>query len=230
MLVSVTAPLTLDGLLGQVISAVRRALLVRGEDGDAVRALDAAARADLPWQDRWAVLREHVLGAVQVLAVLDNFEDNLKPSGESGYQVRDEVLAGLLAAWVTDPGTARLLVTSRYPFTLPGGAERELSFRRLGPLSRAETMKLAWSLPALDRLDEGQLERVRRLAPPVAGVPRRAAVRRHRPLPRRHRPAGRRGQPPPGRGGPGPVAGRPDRPGRGSGRDRRARRRRCPAR
>ena len=74
------------------------------------------------------------------------------------------MLAGLLAAWVADPGRSRLLVTCRYRFTLPGGAEQALSFRQLGALSRAETMKLAWSLPALDRLDEGQLEQVWRLA------------------------------------------------------------------
>ena len=69
------------------------------------------------------MLREHVLDHVPVLLLLDNFEDNLTPH-ETGYQVGDQVLAGLLAAWVTDPGASRLLVTSRYPFTLPGGAER----------------------------------------------------------------------------------------------------------
>ena len=165
MLASLAGPLTLEGVLGQLISAIRRELLVRGHDaGDAVRALDVAARADLGWADRWAILRQHVLGRVPVLMVLDNFEDNLRPDGDAGYAVGDEVLAGLLAAWVADPGAARLLVTSRYPFTLPGGAEQALSFRQLGALSRAETMKLAWSLPALDRLDESQLDRVWRLA------------------------------------------------------------------
>ena len=79
------------------------------------------------------------------------------------------MLAGLLAAWTSDPGKSRLLITSRYRFTLPGGAERALSFRQLGALSRAETMKLAWSSPALDRLDESQLEQVWRL---VGGHPR----------------------------------------------------------
>ena len=74
------------------------------------------------------------------------------------------MLAGLLAGWVTDPGRSRLLITSRHPFTLPGTAEGALSFRQLGALSRAETMKLAWSLPALDQLDERQLEQVWRLA------------------------------------------------------------------
>ena len=129
-----------------------------------IRALDVAARADLGWQDRLAILRGHVLDHVPVLLLLDNFEDNLRPDDDAGYVVGDEVLAGLLAAWVADPGRSRLLVTSRYRFALPGGAERALSFRQLGALSRAETMKLAWSLPALDRLDEGQLEQVWRLA------------------------------------------------------------------
>jgi hypothetical protein len=101
---------------------------------------------------------------VPVLLLLDNFEDNLRPDSDAGYAVRDEMLAGLLAAWVSDPGQSRLLSTCRSRFTLPGGAERALSFRQLGALSRAETMKLAWSLPALDRLDESQLEQVWRLA------------------------------------------------------------------
>src|SRR6185437_8660654 len=92
------------------------------------------------------------------------FEDNLRPDGEAGWTVADEALAGLLAAWAADPGASRLLVTSRYRFTLPGAPEEALSFRQLGALSRAETMKLAWSLPALDRLDEHQLDRVWRLA------------------------------------------------------------------
>ena len=163
VLVSATGPLTLEGLLGAVISGIRRELLVRGRDGGAVRALEVAARPDLGWADRLAVLRAHVLGQVPVLVMLDNFEDNLRPDG-AAWAVADEVLAGLLAAWTADPGASRLLVTSRHPFALPGRGEQALSFRQLGALSRAETMKLAWSLPALDRLDEGQLDTVWRLA------------------------------------------------------------------
>jgi hypothetical protein len=150
-----------------VITTIRRELLIRGQDQDTagvIRSLDIAARADLGWQDRLAVLRGHVLDHVPVLLLLDNFEDNLRPDGDAGYAVGDEVLAGLLAGWVADPGRSRLLVTCRYQFALPDGSERFLSFRQLGALSRAETMKLAWSLPALDRLDEGQLEQVWRLA------------------------------------------------------------------
>ena len=164
ILVTLTGTLTLESLLGAVTATVRRELLVRGgTDTAAIQALDAVGRADLPWADRMAVLRGHVLDHVPVLVLLDNFEDNLRP-GNGGWEASDELLAGLLAAWAADPGRSRLLITSRYPFALPGGADQKLSFRQLGPLSRAETMKLAWSLPALDALDEDQLERVWRLA------------------------------------------------------------------
>jgi len=165
VVVSLTGPLTLETLLGAVITAIRRELLIKSLDSaEVIRALDIAARADLGWQDRLGILRAHALDHVPLLLLLDNFEDNLRPGGDAGYAVGDELLAGLLAAWVTDPGASRLLVTCRYRFTLPGGEERALAFRQLGALSRAETMKLAWSLPALDRLDEGQLEQVWRLA------------------------------------------------------------------
>jgi tetratricopeptide (TPR) repeat protein len=165
ILVSLTGPLTLESLLGAVIITIRRELLIRGQEAaEVIRALDVAARADLGWQDRLAILRGHVLDHVPVLLLLDNFEYSLRPDGDAGYAVGDEVLARLLAAWVADPGRSRLLVTCRYRFALPAGAEQALSFRQLGALSRAETMKLAWSLPALDKLDEGQLEQVWRLA------------------------------------------------------------------
>ena len=103
ILVSLTGPLTLEGLLGAVTTTVRRELLVRGQDGGTIRALDVAARPDLGWADRLGILRGHVLGRVPVLVLLDNFEDNLRP-GQAGWAVADEVLAGLVAAWVTDPG------------------------------------------------------------------------------------------------------------------------------
>ena len=69
VLVSLTGPLTLESLLGEVTSAIRRELLVRGgQDSTAIRALDVAARADLGWRDRLAILRGHVLDHVPVLA------------------------------------------------------------------------------------------------------------------------------------------------------------------
>ena len=163
--------------------------------------------------------------------LLDNFEDNLRPDG-TGYQVADEALGGLLAAWASDPGRSRLLVTCRYRFTLPGGAERFLAFRQLGALSRAETMKLAWSLPALDKLDPAELERVWRLA---GGHPRSleyldallaGGTARYPDVTARLTPR----SPPGSAGTTSGLAGRPDQPGRGAGRDRRPGRRRRPAR
>ena len=167
VLVSLAGPLTLESLLGAVITTIRRELLVRDQDpGTAVliRALDAAGRADLGWQDRLAILRAHVLDRVPVLVLLDNFEDNLRPDGQAGYEVADEALAGLLAAWAADPGRAGCWSPAGTGSPCPAGPEQALSFRQLGALSRAETMKLAWSLPALDQLDEDQLEQVWRLA------------------------------------------------------------------
>jgi tetratricopeptide (TPR) repeat protein len=165
VLVSMAGPLTLESVLSTVVAGVRRELLARSaaDAEDAIRALDVAARSDVGWRDRYAVLRDRVLDRVPVLVLLDNFEDNLRPDGTT-WQVADAALGRLLAAWTDDPGLSRLLVTCRYPFTLPNGGHELLSFRQLGPLSRAETMKLAWSLPALDRLDPTELGRVWRLA------------------------------------------------------------------
>jgi tetratricopeptide (TPR) repeat protein len=165
ILVGLAGPLTLESLLGAVATTVRRELLASGHPDAArmTRVLDVVMRADAGWQDRYKILREHVLDQVPVLVLLDSFEDNLRPDG-SGYQVADQALGGLLAEWAADPGLSRLLVTCRYPFFLPGGAERFLSFRQLEALSRAETMKLAWSLPELDKLSGAELEQVWRLA------------------------------------------------------------------
>ena len=64
--------------------------------------------------------------------VLDNFEDNPRPEGTSGYAVGDAVLAG----WVADPGRSRLLITSCHPFTLPGSTQRHLLCRHQRPAHR----------------------------------------------------------------------------------------------
>ena len=94
-------------------------------------------------------------------------------------------------------------------------------------------MKLAWSLPALDRLDEGQLEQVWRLA---GGHPRSleyldallsGGTARYPDVTARLAAAITRRLE---RGRPRPVAGRPHRAGRRPGRDRGAGRRRCAAR
>ena len=106
VLVTVSGPVTLEGLLGAVITTIRRELLVGGQGGTMVQALDVAGRTDVGWRDRLAILRDHVLEQVPVLVLLDNFEDNLRPDGEAGWVGGDQVLADLLAGWVNDPGGA----------------------------------------------------------------------------------------------------------------------------
>ncbi len=173
VLAAVSGELTVDQVFGAVTTALRHHLLLAGAHGagatgPTLQAAEAAGQVDLPWQDRFVLLRDYILDQVPLLVVLDNFEDNLTPAPD-GYQVRDGTLAELLAQWAHTPGRSRLLVTCRYEFTLPDGAEAHLSFRHVGPLSVAETFKLIWSLPALDRLDEPELERVWRM---VGGHPR----------------------------------------------------------
>ena len=157
---------TVDRVLAAIADAVRR-------QSGTQPTLDYAERQDADWRSRLAALQEDVLDVQPVLIVLDNFEDNLTAQtapGRPGWRiVADQDLAALLAALATRPGRARLLITSRYPFALPGQADRVLSFQPVGPLSPAETMKLAWALPALDRLTEPELERVRQM---VGGHPR----------------------------------------------------------
>ena len=67
------------------------------------------------------------------------------------------------------PGRAELVFTCRYPFSLPGQAERRLAGLHLGPLSAAETSKLMWRLPGLDALPAAGKDRAYR---DVGGHPR----------------------------------------------------------
>jgi tetratricopeptide (TPR) repeat protein len=160
-----TGALSVDTLLARVAEAIRRTV---NPAGAAMRAVEFATHVDESCQDRLAALHRHVLGQVPVLAVLDNFEDNLTDD-PADRRVRDQSLAALLALWAADPGRSRLLVTSRYEFALPDDAETHLRSVPVGPLSLAETLKLIWALPALDRLDDAEVERVWRL---VGGHPR----------------------------------------------------------
>ena len=101
--------------------------------------------------------------------LLDNFEDNLTEADGGGWQVRDPELAAFLAGWARRPGQSKLVFTCRYPFALPGSAERRLAALHLGPLSAAETRKLMWRLPGLDALSLEDKDRAYR---DVGGHPR----------------------------------------------------------
>ncbi|MFC0027997.1 tetratricopeptide repeat protein [Micromonospora chaiyaphumensis] len=173
-LVTVTGPVTVDGLLTAVADAARRELVLRAQfSGPPMVAVQAASRVDLPWSDRFALLRDQVLAGTRILVVLDNFEDNLiRDSGiDAGWSVGDPGLAGLLAAWLTSPGRSRLLITSRYRFGLPDPAAERLHPYQVPPLSLAETRKLLWSLPRLDR-HAADLGAQRRIWQTVGGHPR----------------------------------------------------------
>ena len=162
---------SVDNVLTALADALRRRS--RGTRPDFDHATSIADRADVDWQHRLAALREDILETLPVLLVLDNFEDNLttaSPPGQPGWRtLADQDLAALLAQLATLPGRCRLLITSRYPFVLPGQAERALAFQPIGPLTAAETMKLAWALPALDKLTEAELDHVWQM---VGGHPR----------------------------------------------------------
>ncbi|MGI5398387.1 tetratricopeptide repeat protein [Streptomyces sp. CA-135486] len=111
----------------------------------------ALTDARSPWRDRWELIRQLVLPRLTVLLILDNAEDLLTRSGD-GRQLSDPALADLLAAWTAASPRTRLLITSRYPFSLPQRAHKRLTTHHLGPLSLAETRKLIWRLPGLDAL------------------------------------------------------------------------------
>jgi hypothetical protein len=122
----------------------------------------AAGRAEPPWPQRLARLREHGLGRVPVLLVLDDFDDNL--SVEPGTcAVPDPALAGLLASWTGEPPLGKLLITCRRQFVLAGEPRPALAFRCLGPLPRSAAAELAKSLPACGRLGDQELDRAWRL-------------------------------------------------------------------
>ncbi|RSM47518.1 hypothetical protein DMB66_48115 [Actinoplanes sp. ATCC 53533] len=152
----------------QILAAFAQALFTRAiadglPDTHAWRQLAGYLRVPgEPWQQRLAtafgVLAQQPV-TVPVTLLIDNFETNLEERADGPAVVRDNALAELLAAWVGSPGAHRLLVTSRYPFALPGGAGRRLVRHHLGPLSLAETRKLIWRLPGLDALTGAQQQR-----------------------------------------------------------------------
>jgi tetratricopeptide (TPR) repeat protein len=170
--VSGAAALTVD----LIFEALRTALAVRAiehglDDRDPLRQVAAIlADASPPWPQRLELVRQIVLPRLGVLLLVDNAEDLLTPpDGHGERDLADSDLAGLLAGWVQAGPGARLLVTSRYPFTLPGGLARRLAWHHLGPLSLAETRKLIWRLPALDTLDPAGQQRAHAM---VGGHPR----------------------------------------------------------
>ncbi len=168
LVVSKAGQLSVDDVLREVGARLHRAASpADGGEGLAQAGLDLRA-ANVEWADRWRRLAEEILPVLPMVVLLDNFEDNLQ-ADDGGWQVRDPELAALLAGWAARPGRSRLIFTSRYPFALPGRAERRLAGLHLGPLSAAETKKLIWRLPGLDALSTEDKDRAYRN---VGGHPR----------------------------------------------------------
>jgi tetratricopeptide (TPR) repeat protein len=116
-----------------------------------------------PWRDRFEYLAQTLLNTTRVAFFIDNFEDNLT----DGAPLAE--LAALLARWLRAPGQSRILITCRYPFSLPDGVDNYLQAFHLGPLSWAETRKLIWRLDGLNSLSA---EDQRRAYEQVGGHPR----------------------------------------------------------
>jgi hypothetical protein len=165
---SLIGEVTPDTFLAAVCTAVRRHPLAADRGGTVASAVAAVDRAVSPWPNRMSLLREHVLGRVPLLLVLDDFDGNLSLDAGTGV-IRDPELAGLLASWAERPHRGRVLITCRHPFAVPEVASRRIGFRPLGPLSQAGAIELATSLPALSLLGEQDLDRVWRL---LGGHPR----------------------------------------------------------
>ncbi|MEY9842381.1 TIR domain-containing protein, partial [Streptacidiphilus sp. EB103A] len=162
VVVPVSAATTLS--VDQILEELRRRLTAHclrtalPQDDPLHRLAIALSDARPPWRERWELVRQLLLGRAPVLLFVDNAEDLLAAAGD-GFAVADGELADFLSAWVAAGPQARLLVTSRQPFILPGRAHRRLAVHHLGPLSQAEIRKLIWRLPGLDALTPAEQSR-----------------------------------------------------------------------
>src|SRR5262249_31056618 len=98
VLVSLVGPVSTDSLLAPVGKRIFSLCLERGLDEKHLwRQLSTLLqRPDIDWRERFDFLSQHMLGDLDLLVLLDNFEDNVKDT----RQLTDENLAQLLASWV----------------------------------------------------------------------------------------------------------------------------------
>ncbi|WP_250002736.1 ATP-binding protein [Actinoplanes sp. M2I2] len=87
-----------------------------------------------------------------IILVVDDFAAVPRPGTGGRAEPVDAGLTGFLTAWVREAGPRRLVMTSRYPVTLPGDAHRGLAELHLGPLTGADARLLMKSLPSLSGL------------------------------------------------------------------------------
>ncbi len=126
------------------------------------RTADLLLQRDLDDKLRFPLLRQ-VLETEKIVLVLDDFEQNLTPGG-SAFPDADVPLC--LQGLARSARAGRLLLTCRYPIP---GTDAYLRRIPIGPLSIAQTRKLALRLPALRDTYSSQLPRVVRV---IGGHPR----------------------------------------------------------
>ncbi|WP_250037994.1 ATP-binding protein [Paractinoplanes maris] len=91
-----------------------------------------------------------------IILVVDDFAVVPRPGRGGRAEPVDAGLTGFLTAWVREAGPRRLVMTSRYPFALPGDAHRRLAELHLGPLTGSDARLLMKSLPGLADLEAGE--------------------------------------------------------------------------
>ena len=155
----------------QLVAAIIRTVRERGAfDGDIPdQAVLAAASGEPSWSRELARVRERALPHQPVMLVLDASDADLVAVGDSCALAYPE-LGTFLAAWMACGDGANLLVASPRPFRLPGGPDRQPETRFLGPLSDAETLKLAFQLPAVRAIDTD--DALQEQLPRLSGHPR----------------------------------------------------------
>ncbi|WP_189257035.1 CHAT domain-containing protein [Lentzea flava] len=109
-----------------------------------------------PWRDRLDELDRHVLPRIEAEVVLLLDDPASDPHSDE--------LPDFVPEWLDLRTPARLIMTTRVP-----PRHRELVTHHLGPLSLAETRKLIYRLPALDRLPPDDAQRAYQA---VGGHPR----------------------------------------------------------
>jgi len=82
----------------------------------------AVQQPNLGWQERFEFLAQHVFTTLDVIVLLDNFEDNLTAQ----HELSNEDLSALLALWATNLDCSQPFFTCCYPFRLPDDAHTRL--------------------------------------------------------------------------------------------------------
>ena len=123
----------------------------------------------MPWRDQLELIEDEVLPEVRVTLILDEAEQNLhddnrpprpgRPGRAGAAQTLDPEFGAFLAKWLDLMPQARLIITSRAGLPLPPSASSLLTQCPLGPLSRAEAVKLMWRLTGIDALGRAEQDR-----------------------------------------------------------------------